>query len=45
MEETTIGMTVTSGKKVSDFVSASAGFSGWVFSAEVSGSTEMKTFN
>lgn len=45
-EETTeIGMTVTSGKEVSDSIKASAGFSGWGFSAEVNGSIETKTFN
>ncbi|KIL90125.1 hypothetical protein FAVG1_06864 [Fusarium avenaceum] len=37
-------MNVTQGKEVSDFVSASAGFSGWGFSAEVNASTETKTF-
>lgn len=45
-EETTeIGMTVTSGTEVSNSIHASAGFSGWGFSAEVNGSTESKTFN
>lgn len=44
-EETTeVGMTVTSGKETSDSVSASAGFSGWGFSASVNASTETKTF-
>jgi hypothetical protein len=45
-EETTeIGMKVTTGKEVSDSVSASAGFSGWGFSAQVNASTETRTFN
>jgi hypothetical protein len=43
-EETELGMSVTQGKEVSDSVSASAGFSGWGFSAEVNASTETKTF-
>ncbi|KAG4263748.1 hypothetical protein FPRO03_09024 [Fusarium proliferatum] len=46
LEETTeLGMTITSGKEVSDSVRASAGFSGWGFSVEVGGSMESKTFN
>ncbi|RKL29170.1 hypothetical protein BFJ72_g12079 [Fusarium proliferatum] len=46
MEESTeLGMTVTSGQDVSESVKASAGFSGWGFSVEVSGSIESKTFN
>jgi hypothetical protein len=45
-EETTeVGMTVTEGKEVATSVSASAGFSGWGFSAEVSGSTERRSFS
>jgi hypothetical protein len=45
-EETTeIGMVVTSGTGTSNSVSASAGFSGWGFSAEVNSSTETKTFS
>ncbi|KAH6970243.1 hypothetical protein DER45DRAFT_608947 [Fusarium avenaceum] len=43
-EETELGMTVTHGKEVSESVSASAGFSGWGFSAQVNASTETKTF-
>lgn len=43
--ETEIGMTVTSGKEVSESVSANAGFSGWGFSAEIDASKETKTFN
>lgn len=44
-EETELGMTVASGREVAESVSASAGFSGWGFSAEVSGSTETRTFS
>ncbi|KNG84340.1 hypothetical protein ANOM_009501 [Aspergillus nomiae NRRL 13137] len=44
-ESTELGMTVTSGSETSQSVSASAGFSGWGFSAEFSGSTETRTFN
>ena len=44
-EKTTLGMTATSGKEVANSVSASAGFSGWGFSAEVNASTETRTFN
>ncbi|KAI6756027.1 hypothetical protein HG530_011763 [Fusarium avenaceum] len=43
-EETELGMSVTQGKEVSDSVSASAGFSGWGFSASVNASTETKKF-
>ncbi|KAE8151800.1 hypothetical protein BDV25DRAFT_138514 [Aspergillus avenaceus] len=44
-ESTEIGMTVSSGSEVSNSVSASAGFSGFGFSAEVSGTHESRTFN
>ncbi|KAJ6033838.1 uncharacterized protein N7446_007871 [Penicillium canescens] len=44
-EKTEVGMSVTEGKEVVESVSASAGFSGWGFSAEVSGSTETRTFS
>lgn len=43
-EETTIGMSVTQGKEVSESVSASAVFSGWGFLAQINASTETKTF-
>ncbi|RFN43764.1 hypothetical protein FIE12Z_12011 [Fusarium flagelliforme] len=42
--ETEVGMTVTSGREVADSVSASAGFSGFGFTAEVNASTQTKTF-
>ncbi|KAJ5216381.1 uncharacterized protein N7498_002788 [Penicillium cinerascens] len=44
MESTELGMVVTEGREVSESVSASAGFSGFGFSATVNGSTESKTF-
>jgi hypothetical protein len=44
-ETTEIGMVVTSGTETSSTVSASAGFTGWGFSAEVNSSIESKTFN
>ncbi|KAG8670517.1 hypothetical protein FPOAC2_09879 [Fusarium poae] len=45
-EETTeIGMNVSSGREVSNSVYASAGFTGFGFSAQVGGSTETKTFS
>jgi hypothetical protein len=43
-ETTEIGMVVTSGTETSESVSASAGFSGWGFSAEVNSDLETKTF-
>ncbi|OBS22716.1 hypothetical protein FPOA_09048 [Fusarium poae] len=44
-ESTEIGMNVSSGREVSNSVSASAGFAGFGFSAQVSGSNETKTFS
>lgn len=44
-ETTEIGMVVTSGTETSNSVNASAGFSGFGFSAEVNASTETKTFS
>ncbi|KAJ5909611.1 hypothetical protein N7504_004254 [Penicillium tannophilum] len=41
---TELGMTVTQGSEISESVSASAGFAGWGFSAEINGSTETRTF-
>lgn len=44
-ETTDLGMTVKEGTEVAASVTASAGFSGWSFSAQVGGSLESKTFS